>query len=308
MRAFGHWVSDEIERWQLGAPRRIGPTGALGLSLCSRWEPERVFVIVNVYADESGTHGTSDYMILGGYVGQLGRWNAFDMRWNRRLARAGLTYFHSVEHSRRRDFAALGYDLLKLEGKYLTCGFVIKLDKQSYNDFYIAGLRPRKPQLDTMYGVCYRYLIGFLVHELPTLISRNDITINIMLELGARGSKDAVRIHDRIKKLLPNDTKTLGEISFGEKKKFPGLQAADSLVHPAFGEEGRGNLDLREIPSMGTLEDVRRATRDTVTPPTFHSSLGAEELGSLKKACLSGFHLQELNLEPASLHLPRALR
>jgi len=46
-----------------------------------------------------------------------------------------------------------------------------------------------------MYGVCYRYLLSFLLTEIPQLLKRIDLQINIMLEAGARGSRDAFRIH-----------------------------------------------------------------------------------------------------------------
>ena len=36
-----------------GAPRWIGPTGEIGLSFFLRWEPEKLFMIVNLYVDES---------------------------------------------------------------------------------------------------------------------------------------------------------------------------------------------------------------------------------------------------------------
>ena len=52
-------------------PHRPGPTVSLALALFHRLEPERLFVIVSAYIDESGTHG-SPVTILGGVVGRLG--------------------------------------------------------------------------------------------------------------------------------------------------------------------------------------------------------------------------------------------
>jgi uncharacterized protein DUF3800 len=291
IRHFLNWASDQIERWQLGAPYTISPTGALGLSLCLRWDPERIFVIVNAYADESGTH-SPDYQMLAGYVAKLGRWNAFDVRWRRRLAKEGLKYFHLVEHTRKRDLQPMCWDLLKMCGKYLECGFVIRLDKKSYDEFYIAGLRPRQQQLDTIYGVCYRYMIGFLVRELPQLLGRDDLQINIMLELGAPGSRDAERIHAQIKQDVPNESKIIGELSFGEKKKFPGLQAADSLAHPAFREEKK-LVELLAFPT-GTIKHARRATKSSAIPPIFRVHLEDNTLGALKKDILVRIELEEL--------------
>jgi hypothetical protein len=131
-------------------------------------------VIVKVFADESGTYGASEYMMLAGYVGTLGKWNVLDELWRRRLKREKLAYLHSVEHSRNRQYQPLRWDLLKMCGKHVLFGFNIRLDKKSYNDFYIADFRPRKTQLDTMYGICYRYMVSFLVKDLPTPVGFAD--------------------------------------------------------------------------------------------------------------------------------------
>jgi hypothetical protein len=64
-------VGDVLELALLGAPLHPGPTGSLSLSLHHRWEPERPFVLITTYLDESGTHGSSTLMTMGGYVGKL---------------------------------------------------------------------------------------------------------------------------------------------------------------------------------------------------------------------------------------------
>jgi hypothetical protein len=51
-------------------------------------------VIVTVYIDESGTHG-SGVTIMGGWVGRLGQWAKFGPKWRRLLKGNNLTYFHS---------------------------------------------------------------------------------------------------------------------------------------------------------------------------------------------------------------------
>jgi hypothetical protein len=176
-------------------------------------------VIIKVFADESGTDNASEAMMLAGYVGTLGKWNLLDELWCKRLKREGLPYFHAVEHSRKRRYRSLCWDLLKMCGKHLLFGFNIRLDKKSYEDFYIANFRPQKTQLDTMYGVCYRYMVSLLVQDLPALMRRSDLRIDIVLEGGAAGSKDALRIHHQIKKTFPELAAMLGSVSFGDKKQ-----------------------------------------------------------------------------------------
>jgi hypothetical protein len=249
-------------------------------------------VIIKVFVDESGTHSASEYMMLAGYVGTLGKWNLLDDLWRKRLKRESLLYFHAVEHSRKRRYQSLCWDLLKMCGKHLLFGFNIRLDKKSYDDFYIANLRPQQTQLDTMYGVCYRHMVSLLINDLPTLMRRSDLQIDIVLEDGAAGSKDALRIHQQIKKTFPELAAMLGSVSFGCKKRLPGLQAADSLAHPALAEEKRPGLDLRSFPATGTLVEARRATSSTIIPPVFRVHLDATVLASLKQTILERSELQ----------------
>jgi hypothetical protein len=249
-------------------------------------------VIIKVFADESGTDNASEAMMLAGYVGTLGKWNLLDELWCKRLKREGLPYFHAVEHSRKRRYQSLCWDLLKMCGKHLLFGFNIRLDKKSYEDFYIANFRPRKTQLDTMYGVCYRYIVSVLVQDLPALMRRSDLRIDIVLEGGAAGSKDALRVHYQIKKTFPELAAMLGSVSFGDKRQRPGLQAADSLAYPALVEERRPGLDLRPFPEKGTLVEARRATSSTIIPPVFRVHLDAAVLASLKHTILERSDLQ----------------
>ena len=101
--------------------------------------PSKLSMIIKVYADESGTHVGSNYLMLSGYIGALGKWIALDRAWRRRLVREGLECFHAVEHNRRRANEDLRYDFLKLCGKHLACGFTIWLEKRSFGGSVRTG-------------------------------------------------------------------------------------------------------------------------------------------------------------------------
>jgi hypothetical protein len=278
---FKHWLEDKLELLSVGAPLQVGPTATCALGIHHQWDAEQIMVmILTAYADESGTH-SPEYQMLAGYVSTLGQWNVFDRKWKKRLAREGLSYFHSVEHTRKRSLQPMCLDLLALCGKHIKLGFVIRLDKPVYDEIYIGRIRPKDYQLDTMYSICYRYMIGFFIRELPSLLNRDDFYINTILELGAKGSRDSLRIHKKITEDLPHETRMIGAPTFGEKKKFPGLQAADSLAHPAFREE---NTELEKIPfPTGDLRDARKITdQRLMTPPTFYVRLEENHLRELK--------------------------
>ncbi|MGQ0677633.1 MAG: hypothetical protein ACT4N4_16310 [Rhodospirillales bacterium] len=79
------------------APKSPGHVGALALSLFHRWEPNRLFMIVTAYIDESGTDGQRPVMTMAGWAGKLGRWFEFEKKWRQELARTSTAYFRAKE-------------------------------------------------------------------------------------------------------------------------------------------------------------------------------------------------------------------
>jgi hypothetical protein len=283
IRQFTHWLADKRELLSVGAPLRVGPTATLALGIYHCWQPDRqVFVIVTAYGDESGTHAGSPIQMLAGYVATLGEWNKFDPKWRRAITRAGLPgYFHGTEHwntEAGRKFAPLA---AKLNRKYLRFGYVVELDKESYERHYVAGNRPRKPQLDTRYGVCFRFLLTFLLTRLPILLEREDLTLNIVLEEGAAGSEDSIRIVQQLRKQPETQDlmRMLGGVSFQPKARFPGLQVSDSL---AFGslKIAPAGLPLIDIPQDAPLSESQKTLG--YKPAVYHCRLDEVLLGALK--------------------------
>ena len=52
-------------------------------------------MIVDTHIDESGTHGSSPHLIMGGIVGRLGQWADFDKLWRRMLRQEDIEYYHT---------------------------------------------------------------------------------------------------------------------------------------------------------------------------------------------------------------------
>lgn len=246
-----------------------------------RWA---AFVIVTAYGDETGTHASSPVMLLSGFVAALGKWNHFDREWNLALPK-GIAYYHATDHWNSKVGAEFGPKITKLTARHLLFGYVIRLKRSVYEKHYIAGERTQKPQLDTSYSVCFRFLVSFLLTRLPTLMHRNDLTINIVLEAGARGHRDCFRVINDIKKQLPAETAMLGGLSFEDKRRFPGLQASDALAFGSYKRSESNEPFLMDIPQTGDLIAARR--RAVIKPPIFHCDLDAETLGALKSDILA---------------------
>ncbi len=130
-----------------------------------------------------------------------------------------------------------------------------------------------------MYGISFRFLISFILTRLPTLLGRSDMTFDVRLEGGAPGSKDVQRITADLKKQLPEETAMFGGVTLHDKKRFPGLQAADALAFGAFHQEPT-NPELIDGPADQTIAQANRAV--LVKPPIFRCELDAKTLGALK--------------------------
>jgi hypothetical protein len=287
MPGLAHWIDDKSELLRIGAPLRIGPIATLELGMYHRWEPRQVFVIITAYGDESGTHDDSPNMMLAGHVSTLGQWNRFDIGYQQAIQRAGLPgYFHATEHWDTEAGAKFAPLLRKLEKKYVRFGYVIELDKDSYEQYYVAGNRPKKPQLDTRYALCFRFLGAFLITRLPVLLGRNDITLNIVLEEGAVGAKDCHRIVQEWRKLPETQdiAQMLSGVSFAPKKKFPGLQVSDALSFGAWKIAPTGP-EMVDLPQDVSLASARSATQ--WKPTIFHCRLDQPILESFKNDILT---------------------
>lgn len=251
-------------------PHDLGALGSRALSVFHDWNPHRLFVIITVYMDESGTHTDSPVMVLGGRVAKLGQWIDFDHKWRRLLKRYDLPYFHGTEFRSRTDtfrgWTPEKCNLFlnraqKIIGQHTLCGFGVTLSHAEYKGVYRNLERPRKVKVDGKYGLCFRLALV----ELPRLIRRSlpdkEITIHFVLESGDPGSGDAKVIFDDAKKTGPEElTSLLGTISYGDKAEFPGLQAADLLAFGAYRNEQTGDVPVVEQPKGYTIATPKEAS------------------------------------------------
>lgn len=253
-------------------------------------------MIVTIYIDESGTHD-SPVTILGGWVGRLGQWATFDPKWAQLLKRNALSHFHSkkLRHSKgefrdwtiakKQEFMAKAAKL----GKNLEFGFTIILGEDDYQQQYIAGHRPKEVQLDSRYGLCFRYCLGLI----PTLAMQSfktkDLEISFVLESGHRNFGDANRIFSKVKKSRQDNeqeiVQTLRTLRAGDKAEFPGLQIADVVAYNAFQHVTRTPFPTTALlPDDPTNYMTEAKKRQRV--PLLHLKLGAPELEKFRQFIL----------------------
>jgi Protein of unknown function (DUF3800) len=277
--------------------RKMGPTRSLGLALFHRWDPDRLFVIVTVYIDESGTHN-SGVTIMGGWVARFGQWATFDPKWRKLLKRNGLTYFHSRKlRQTKGEFKGWSrekkwnftQDAAKLGLKNLEFGFTIALPDAAYEEHYVAGYRPKEIPLDSRYGLCFRWCLSLIPGFAKEAFGDRELDMNFVLESGHPNAGDAERIFNRVKKQgLTNPAeveivKMLNVISFADKARFPGLQVADINAYSAFQHEsGARPLELVTVSLEATMADAKKHQK----VPIFRLELRKEELKIFKKFIL----------------------
>jgi Protein of unknown function (DUF3800) len=254
-------------------------------------------VIVTVYIDESGTHG-SPVTILAGWVVRLGQWANFDPKWRRMLKRRSVTHFHSKEirHTqgefkgwtiaKKQDF--LG-EAAKLGVKNLEFGFTILLKEEDYQKYYVAGHRPQEVQLDSRYGLCFRYCIGLVSNLAVQSFDQPNLEIGFVLEAGHPNFGDAERIFNRAKKSrLESEqfvVRTLRTLAANEKKDFPGLQIADAIAYSAFQHMTRSPQATVSV-GYGDPEKYMERAKKIQPTPIFHLGLGPQELARFKQFIL----------------------
>jgi len=232
---------------------RIGPTASLALALFHKWEAERPFVIVTAYIDESGTHGPP-IMLMGCLVGDVNGWNGFDFDWRKHLAQNHLTYYHSkkMKHSqgefrgwKAHQKLAFRQRAAQITEQHTMFGVTTVLSYADYNKFYIADERPPEIQLDSKYGLCFRFCLLRIVDVLRyRLGDPDDLQLYFVLESGHENFGDAHRIFNDIKQKGTRDLRlVLKTIIPGDKKDYFGLQGADGGAYHILGSErGRAKL------------------------------------------------------------------
>src|SRR5712692_5615712 len=163
-----------------------------------------------VFFDESGTHGDSAAVVVGGYISSEEQWEEFDREWTQLLRQEGVSGLHRVDiENFRREFTPehgwdrarqirvlqAAHDIIKRRTTIGTGGALIQAD-------YEAAM---PPVVKRAFGTAY----GWLVHESIVGVghwaerARHLSLIQYVFEAGARGRHHV----DRIFKSLESDPK-----------------------------------------------------------------------------------------------------
>lgn len=294
--------------------RHSGHIAELCIALAHRWEPERIFVILTAYLDESGTHDGSPVTVMGGIVANAGQWKRFEARFRGVKKRHHFKIFHTKKFKKRngdfkgwsdRQMLALMNELGQITSAAFTEGVTMALDNELYERDYKGGQTPKKLRLDSKYGLCFRQCLLFFILEGLKRIHRDQYPkLHFVLESGHKNAGDALRIFNEVKKELQgNDCDMLGDLVFADKDQCDPLMMADFLAHTAFMMDGKSDgpqypIGLHPIPrppmrrdetgvthltfKPGGLADIKSVLADRLKSKSApgHRPLGSEELPS----------------------------
>jgi hypothetical protein len=169
--------------------------------------------------------------------------------------------------------------------RHTLFGFTIMLRKREYDEFYIAGHRPREVPLDSQYGICFRACLSTVPQMIKdALPDKGNIDIYFVLESGHKNYGDAERIFHIVKKRGPPEiAKMLHTVSAGDKRDYPGLQAADVNAHTGFNSEGLADPGYgKEV--VYTVKEAKKVGK--TKSPVFRMHVKPETLTKFKSFIL----------------------
>jgi hypothetical protein len=217
-------------------------------------------------------------MIMAGYTARIDQWNRFDIRWRKGLRKAGLDYFHAKEHW-KHPFTA---KVITLSDRNLLFGFVARMSEQDYKKFYREGAWGGKAQPDSMYGLCFRYCLSLVLQQALLEFPRKDFVLDFEVEEGHSNQGAPAAIVSQLKrKKIAEVSELLGTVTLGEKKKVPGLQAADGLAFGAWHGEASPDTKFLNVPPDAAVKALRPQSMTKV--PIFRCHVDERELGIFKK-------------------------
>ena len=164
-------------------------------------------MIFTSYFDEADTHGPSPTIIMAGFLGHAYQWERFDKKIRRLQERYGFTIFHAADFkSKSGEFSGwsdekkcmrLISDLTDLVRNGLTEGLAVSLERERYLSEYRAPPIPKKMNLDSQYGVCFRACLAHLIDRMEERGFRDKM--NVVIERGHKNVEDCRRIFNDIK-------------------------------------------------------------------------------------------------------------
>jgi hypothetical protein len=233
----------------MNAPLRDADfVGDLCITLAHRWEPERQFMVLTSYLDESGTHG-GDVTIMAGFLADARQWRKFEKRTTKLFARFRVDIFHTIDVRRTdKDFEDWTVDR-KIEfldefqhiiNGTTEIGYAAVLLEKDYQ-YYLSLPWPKKARKDARYTLLFRVCMADAINgilSIDRLQHNREPRLNVVLESGHPNAPDALRRYNFFKERLGGATnRGLAGLTFERKGECLPLAAADLYAYSTHGRE-----------------------------------------------------------------------
>jgi hypothetical protein len=273
----------------------------LCVTLAHRWDPERIFVILTAYFDESGTHGDSPATVVAGLVGSTRQWAGFEAGVNRLKGKYGFQEFHTKKFKKNQgDFkgwddpkkTAFLADLTALVATGLAGGATSTLSNSRFYDEYRQPNVPSKGQFDSKYGLCFRLCLLHLLEVAALRARRNKpCQLHVVIESGHANWGGAQDIFQEMKRTIAkaHPKVVLATFSLADKDECDPLLIADYVAHVAF---------LRAVTvHEGKQPEARKSTPGNTQ--ITHLEFPPGGLVELREKVLARERVAKLNLLPS---------
>lgn len=234
----------------MSPPNQRLPSGFIAnlcLAHAHRWQPERMFVILTAYFDESGTHAGSPVTVVGAVMANALQWRRFEQEFRRLKRSHGFEIFHTKKFRKgtgdfkgwsREQKLALLAGLSEITRTKVMEGVVMTIDNEEYDRDFRSG-NNKGLRLDSKYGFCFRECLLHLLRDAKRRERASNVPeLHLVLEAGHENAGDAVRIYNETKadlRLAGYDA--LKSVTLAEKDECDPLMLADSLAHIAYVRE-----------------------------------------------------------------------
>jgi hypothetical protein len=178
-------------------------------------------------------------MIMAGFLGHAFQWRRFQQKLSKIQKKECFSVFHGKEFKARtgefRGWSDVKCDrviskLTDLVRLTLTEGFAVSLSRERYLTEYRAPPVPKKMNLDSQYGACFR---ACMAHFFDLMAERGyQDKLNVVIESGHVNVGDCMRIFDDLRstcKVLAGSD-FLGDFTVRPKKDCPPLMVADMIA------------------------------------------------------------------------------
>jgi Protein of unknown function (DUF3800) len=231
--------------------------GSLCIALAHRWEPERHFMILTAYFDESGTHAGAEVSAMAGFMGDARQWRKFEKRVGKLFARYRVDVFHGIDLRRgHKDFDGWKVDR-KIEftdefqhiiNETLESGVSAFIRDDDYK-YYLGLTWPKRTRWDSKYGLLFRGCLSVTIGSVEQIPLAKEPRLNIVLEDGHTNADDALRIYKWAQGKF-GQSRVLSGLTYSNKKDCLPLAAADMFAYGAWSQRvGSKPIGIAKKPS-----------------------------------------------------------